>query len=317
MWLISILLFIIVLFACLMVCNSLYRRTLHYQSGHAHVLHMLQLQNDEYDLVNVGSTQASFGLDYTESEINADNWAAYPQYFSYDLALLKQYSKHIKRDAIVLLPISVMEFFCSASDTMKQAQHYYAIVDSKHLPYCNIRSYLSARYPLLFHPLWIRFIIRDIDWKFDGYAIEKECCTSEEAYIEDAKGYIQRWNRGFETSIPSTALTENQKQNIDKNIKVLREMTVYCKNKGWQPIFILLPATKYLTDCFTDTFIQECVISPIKEANADTPFLNYWGNKKYMSTQWYMNSLLLNVKGRKQMTRQVVEDVRRIVKVND
>lgn len=275
------------------------------------------MRKGKYDFINVGSTQALFGLDYTDCELSADNWAAYPQYFSYDLALLRQYSKHIKRGAIVLLPISVMEFFCSASDTIKQAQHYYDIVESKHLPYCDIRSYLSARYPLFRHPLWIRFIIRDINWKFEGYAIEKEHCTSEEAYIEDAKGYIQRWNRGFETSIPSTALTENQKQNIDKNIKALREITVYCKNKGWQPIFILLPTTKYLTDYFTDTFIQKCVISPIKAANADIPFLNYWGDKKYMSTQWYMNSMLLNANGRKLMTRQVVEDVRRIVKMND
>lgn len=313
----TVLLLIIYCLLVFLSCNRLYKNTIHYRMQHPYVRNMLSMRKqDKFDIVNVGSSQLVFGLDYSECDVRADNWAAYPQFFEYDYALFKQFAQHINRGAIVLLPVCVMEFFGNREIINNDKRRYYAIVSFKNLPEYEINKYLIDRYPLLRHPQWVKFILKDIKWEFDGYPIEKNPCATQQDYINDANGFINRWNKGFGTHIPSVDLTNRQKDNIQKNSKVLGEMARYCKKQGWNPVFLLLPATKYLTERFSDEFIQECVVSPVIAADADTPFINYWGRPEYMDTDWYMSSLFMNQKGRRLMTKQVVEDAIRIVHKN-
>ena len=317
MWIIVILL----LGACGIIVfhglNVLYKKTKHYKKQYARILHLMEMSHYErFDVINVGSSQIFFGLDYSRCTLRADNWAIYPQFFEFDYAILQQFSKQINRGAIVFLPICVMEFF-GGGDKVGNAADYYPIIDKKYLPYYDKSKYFDARLPLIRHPKWIKYIIRDISWSWEGYPIEQKPCVSPQEYQNDANGYIERWNNGFGTQIPDLSITDEQKRIIQKNIRALGDMARFCRKNGWYPIFLMLPATKYLTEKFTREFIDARVIANIKVADTSTPLLNYWGDARFMGDELYLSSFFMNKAGRRLMTQQVIKDAMRLINKND
>lgn len=297
--------------------NSLYRKTKHYSMQNTHVLHLLELDKSaRFEFVNVGSSQLLFGLDYSQLDVEADNWAAYPQYFDCDYAILKQFSRLIKRGAIVFLPVCIMEFFAGGGEG-NEINSYYSVIDRRNLPYCDLKLYYLNRYPILRRPQLIKYVFKDVDWSWNGYDVERNFCKNSIEYVKDANGFIERWNKGFNTSIPSLDLNIEQIANINRNTKVLGEMSEYCRRKGWHPIFLILPATKYLTDKFTKEFFEKNVIENLKAADECTPILNYWGNETFMGDDLYLNSFFMNKKGRLIMTSKVIEDATMIFNEHD
>ena len=297
--------------------NSLYKKTKHYAMQNTHVLHLLESDKSaRLDFVNVGSSQLLFGLDYSQLDVEADNWAAYPQFFDYDYAILKQFSRRIKRGAVVFLPVCVMEFFVER-EVKNVGKSYYSVIAIRNLPYCDLKSYYLTRYPILRHPQLIKYIFRDVNWAWKGYDVERNFCKTSIEYEKDANGFIARWNSGFNTNIPSLNLNTEQIANINRNAKVLGEMSEYCRRKGWHPIFLILPATKYLTDKFSKEFFEKNVIENLKAADECTPILNYWGNKTFMGDDLYLNSFFMNKKGRLIMTNKVILDAIKIINEHD
>ena len=311
------LLFLLVFYVFVgLILNRYYKRTNHYKAQHSHIIPLLDLKSDErFDIVNVGSSQPMFAFDYSvTNKLKGSNWAEYPQYFEFDLALLQQYAKHIKRGATVIIPVCVMEFFLGGGMVKSAVSRYYPVVYRKHLPCCEIKKYLAVRYPILRHPLLTKYLIHDNGWKWNGYEVEKKPCKNTEDYLKDAQGFRDRWNAGFKTEIPSLELSDEQKRNIEKNISIISSIVSLCNKKGWKPIICLLPATSYMTSLFTEEFIEKRVVENVRKAAFNVPFLNYWGDERYMDEKWYMNSFFMNDSGRKMMTTVILHDIKHLSK---
>ena len=301
-----IIIIVLVFLVLFLGVNEAYRRTNNYKNRYFRVSHLMNItDNDKFDVINLGSSQPFFGFDYSKiRHLHGYNFAVYPQYFEMDYAVLQQFANNVKKNGIVIICISLLNFFGGGK---VNANVYYPILKKKLIPGYNILSWLSYRFPLFFKPHFIRYVFKDSCPK--EYEIEAHPCFAEEQYEEDADGYIRRWNKGFGINIPSMEINVQNKLNFQKNIRVLQDMVSFCRANELKPVFVMLPTTEYLTSRFTDLFVDEYVIKLIRQAAKDIPFLNYFGKKQYMNQEWYMSSFFLNARGRCAMTETILNDI--------
>lgn len=78
----------------------------------------------------------------------------------------------------------------------------------------------------------------------------------------------------------------------------------------FKPIITILPVTDYLSSRFTDEFIQEYILRYINVANTvKAPVLNYLNDKRFTSSELYINSFFMNKKGRKIITKEIINNI--------
>ena len=304
--------YLILFFALILVffcANIAYKHTNHYKNRYHRVAHLQQIGKDElFDIVNLGSSQPFFGFDYSDiPSVKGANWAVYPQYFEMDYAVLQQFSNHIKKKGIVIITISLLNFFSGAENI--DGSKYYPILRNNLIFRFSWIDWLNCHLPLLFRPHYIMFVIKDLQRV--RYTIEDSPCVTEAEYEADADGYIKRWNQGFGIEIPSLKLSETNKMNFEKNMKLLKNMSLYCKQQGLRPVFVMLPTTDVLANRFTEEFVDQNVNDCMSKVLTDEPYLNYFGDKRYMQRDWYMTSFFLNKKGRREMTKIIFEDIKK------
>ena len=150
--------FIIVLFVLCLVgafsLNALYKRTNDYRNIFADTE---KFRNDDnipngLQLVNLGSNHPKFGFNYEGLNVKAMNWAVGPQSLEYDFAILRKECHHLADNAVVLIPICVLNFFLYRhpfGDHLK----YYSILPDKDIAFSFRSLSLYAIAELIFS-LW-------------------------------------------------------------------------------------------------------------------------------------------------------------------
>ena len=297
----------------LFVLNALYKRTNAFQNKFVDITKFQNLRDTaRFDVVNLGSNQPKFAIDYSGTGVKGMNWAIGPQTFQYDFALLKKYSKHLNADAHVIIPICPLNFF-SLYTQRNNLVKYYRILDDSEMPnYDAKQKFKEYTLPLIFHPRCVFRILRDA--KPDTRLTLVSNPMNEEQIAKDATFWIEGcWNPEFNINIANMQpLSENNKHSIEGNIRILSDMIQYCIDNGFKPVIAFLPVTKDLRDKFSASFIENHIMAYVNKAigKRDVTVLNYLDESSFQNKDYFINSFFFNAKGRKLFTAKVLEDLK-------
>ena len=291
----------------LFIANALYKRTNHYNNQFVDVRKYWDMSTFPKDLqvVNLGSNHPKFGFDYSETGLNAMNCAVGPQTLEYDFAILRKITPNLASGAIVIIPICLLKFFLYRQKSRSVHAKYYTFLSREDIVgYSKLEQIRLLKYPLIFNPRLLRFVIRDVP-KDTRLELTENPMKDTVALNKDADNWINCWNREFNISLPNPKLSKENESDISQNICILREMLEYCKLHNFKPIITILPVTKYLSSRFTDEFINEHILRYIVAANSvNAPVLNYLMDERFTAPELYINSFFMNRRGRRLFSQE-------------
>ena len=304
--------YIFILFALVifvLILNKLFKNTNFYKNKFIDTYKFKDIPKN-FEIVNLGSNQPKFAFDYSKVELSGMNWAVGPQSFEYDLKVLKNYHTSFKKKSKVIIPICPFSFFF-LHDKNKTAHHKYynflnpSLIDN----YSNVTKTLFIDYPIFTAKKQILRIIKDV--KPDNRLDLELNPMKDEEIKKDAQKWVDGWKKQFQISdLENVILSDENKNSIEKNIEILKEMIDFCIDKDYEPILLVLPATKELTSHFPDRFVQKYIMDYINQSNEkNIKFLNYWKDERFESEELYFNSFFMNKNGRLKFAAQVIEDL--------
>lgn len=309
---IFILALIIAGIALLFIANVMYKHTNHFNNLFVDVRKYwdMDLFPKNLQVVNLGSNHSKFGFDYSETGINAMNCAVGPQTFEYDFAILRKITPNLAIGARVLIPVCLLNFFLYRQKPRSIHVKYYTFLAKDDIvDYSKMEQIKLLKFPLIFNPRLLRYVLRDVE-KDTRLELTENPMKDAATLNKDADRWIGCWNREFDITLPTPNLSEENKSDIQQNIRILREMLEYCKMHSFKPIITILPVTDYLSSRFTDEFIQEHILRYINAANTvKAPVLNYLNDKRFTSSELYINSFFMNKKGRKIITKEIINNI--------
>lgn len=297
----------IVLVLSLLLLNKLYKNTNFYRNKFIDTDKFIDISKN-LEVINLGSNQPKFAFDYTHSKVLGMNWAVGPQTLEYDFRVLKNYHEYLKKDAKVIIAISPFQFFLDKYKNDAANHKYYKFIEPSSIDgFSNIKKAMYIDFPLLTAKKQILRIIKDIpaDTRLE---LQTNLLNSEQIK-QDAQRWVDGWKEQFAIKdIQNIILTDENKTNIEKNIKLLINMIAFCKEKEFEPVLLVLPVTKELSSLFPDQFFQKYVLDPIVEAKGEnTKLLNYWKDERFEVSVNYIDSFLMNKVGRDKFTKVVLE----------
>ena len=308
-----LLIIILFLIAFAFLLNALYKRTNSFRNQFVDVRKFAIKGGigDNLEIVNLGSNHPKFGFDYSGIDVKGENWAVGPQTLEYDFSILRINVSHLAPGAVVVIPICLLKMFLYRQEGRAIHVKYYSCLPAKDIVgYSWLEKLNKYCLPLFFHPGALRSLIRDVK-KDERLLLEENPLKTEEALNKDADHWIDIWNKEFNIQLPTPTLSQNNRNGIIQNVRILGEMIEYCYSKGLKPVVTILPVTNYLRSRLTEEFVENHILGYIKDANkAGAPVLNYLSDERFTDSALYINSFFFNSKGRKAFTKQFVEDLK-------
>lgn len=294
------------------ILNALYKRTNDYRNIFADTE---KFRNDDsipngLQLVNLGSNHPKFGFHYDGLNVKAMNWAVGPQSLEYDFAILRKECHHLADNAVVLIPICVLEMFLYRHPFGEHLKYYGILPKDDIVGYTQKTKNTHIDYPLLFHPKKIKRLIKDVPAVTNNLLIDTNP-MNETQLKADADFWINCWNREFDIDINNLVLSDINKTNIKRNIHLLNEMIQFCLDRKLRPVICILPVTDYLGSRFSEDFVKNQILAYVNEANTQKcPVLNHLKDSRFTDSSLYINSFFFNLQGRKQFTKMIIEELK-------
>lgn len=270
-----------------------------------------------FDLVNLGSSSAKWAFDFSEFDIKAMNWAQQPQTLLEDYNLLRHFHSILKQGGFVLITIMPFTSLNKSTGLMDAIKYVKFNLHGEPIqPYMFNKAQLYANYPILFKKQAIKALIKYFlgrDKKI-GERPETQLDLnpmSKEELERDAKRWIDGWKRQFGISDFEAPLTKENEEGRAYRIKLMQTLIDFCTERGYKPVYIILPVTEYLAKYFTPKFEETYIYSYLKEVNRDVLTLDYSKDKEFrFNDDLFFNSFFLNKKGRTLFTRRVLKDLK-------
>lgn len=296
----------------LFVANAIYKRTNHFNNQFVDVRKYWDMTTfpNNLQVVNLGSNHPKFGFDYSETGIRAVNCAVGPQTLEYDFAILRKITPYLTKDAFVIIPICLLKLFLYRQKSRSTHAKYYTFLTKDDIVgYSKMEQIKLLKFPLIFNPRLLRYVLCDVK-KDTRLELTENPMKDAASLNKDADRWIDCWNREFDITLPTPILSGENKNDIQQNIRILREMLEYCKMHNFKPIITILPVTDYLSSRFTDEFVQEHILRYINAANSvKAPVLNYLNDERFTASELYINSFFMNKKGRKMFTKEIINRI--------
>jgi hypothetical protein len=263
----------------------------------------------DIEIVNLGSSQPKFAFDYTNTGMIGMNWAVQPQTFEYDFFVLKKFHVHLKKKAFVLIPVCPFNFFLYRYSEDSRYYKYYTFLEPKQIiDYSPLTKRFQIDYPILTAKHNLIRLIKDVPAD-RCLEIDYNPMNGKELQ-EHAVDFVQKyWLSFFHfDDLENIYISEKIGESIEKNIVILHDMVDFCLNQNYHPVIMTLPTSKEMTNLIPQSFIDKYVMKNIYRSNTQgVPVLDYWGDKRFMMQELYLDSYVFNKKGREIFTHNVVE----------
>ena len=305
----------------LFLANRLYKHTNHYRNQfvdmykftgeHPSQAFTVPIPHN-LDVINLGSNHPKFAFDYTNTGVSGYNMAVGPQTFEYDFMVLQKYHSFLRRNGVVIIPVCPLNFFLSKYKSSNCIVKYYGTFDDSMIPDFDAnQKKREYQYPLIYHPKRAKFLIKDV--KVDTRIELTSNPMTELQLVADGKMWVEKcWNPEFDIDIQHMKpLSEENKQAIDFNIKMVRQMIEFCLERGYKPVIAYLPVTNYLSSQFPEDFFDVYVKPFVSRAieGYDIPQYDYFRDSRFTDAKLYINSFFMNRVGASIFTKQIILDM--------
>lgn len=260
---------------------------------------------NELEIINLGSSHGLNGFNYSDLGVNGFNMALAAQGFYYDYRILMQFSKHLKKDAVVLLPISYFSPYQKYEGSKFESfnMRYYRFLNPEYIRFFNAVDYLRYKqFPVLFAGEHIKYIFSDRntvhgDWE----AIDYNKFGNEKIATEGETRANHHIDNIINVGIDNKEIALNE----------LKKAIEYCVENGFKPVLVTTPLHFEYKKHYDEIFLNE-FMTDINNIQKDYPGLLYLDYSEFMSreTELFMDSDHLNVNGRKVFTKSIIEDLK-------
>ena len=276
-------------------------------------------EHDErnFDVVNLGSSGGRWAYDWQGVGVKGMNWANQPQTLIDDFRLLKNFHSILRKNGVVIItimPFTGLNKETGVMDTFKYlGTLYWDVV--KDMPYLDQAERLR-NYPILFGMPAIKAAIkhllgREAKTSDCRETVEKNPMSPEELE-KDAEVWMSGWARQFGIADFEASLTDKNKIGREIRVGVMREMVDFIMERGYRPIWLLPPVTRYLGKYFTPMFREVYIDGFLREVGRNVPLMDYMTDPEFQDVNLYFNSFFLNAMGRRNFTKRVVQDLQLI-----
>lgn len=266
---------------------------------------------DHLQLVSIGTSQAHFALDFSDSEIPAFNMAVYLNPFTYCKLLLEKYQKKIAPGASILITLEYPIFLCGdvKGTTMENALQYSKILFGRDP---NVPMIQQCIYRILPDYFW-----SNADFSWFRY-LEQRNRRINHYKTWELEGIIRDlvkdgWEKttGCENLLLlGTPVSEYHNSKMQKIIYDIVDLIGYCRSKGWIPLLVSLPFSKFfnsrIPEPFKEYYFYQCINEIMKRTGCG--WLDYSRDERMEDINYYLNVWFLNERGRKRFTRIVLDE---------
>lgn len=138
--------------------------------------------------------------------------------------------------------------------------------------------------------------------------------VTPEAFRQSVEMLLKGWREEFDITDFAAPLSERNRQTFEQKVKVLREGLEMCLKKGWRPILVMPPVSRYYDAVFTDKVWRQYVDDFVAAAHVDgVPYWDYSRDERFRDDSNFFNSLMMSRKGAAAFTTELL----RRVKVNE
>lgn len=315
------------LFKYATLCPVLYR-TAWYKSMYVDAGHELYPGNywyrehgeRNYAVVNLGSSSGKWAFDYAAAGVKGMNWAQQPQTLVEDYNLLRNFHSILRRGGYVL--ITVMPFTGLNKRTgLMDAMKYLKLGAHEPIePYMLEEARKYEEYPCLFKKQALKALLRYVTRREHTPApapavdLENNPMGPDEL-AANARSFVDGWKRQFGIRDWEGPLTPRNQEGRAFRVGLMRELVDFCTERGYTPVYVIPPVTRYLGQYYTERFEELYVYGFLREVGREVRLLDYSKVPELQDESLYFNSFFLNRRGRCQFTRRVMGDLGLLVEL--
>ncbi|WP_240035381.1 hypothetical protein [Neobacillus notoginsengisoli] len=250
------------------------------------------------DIINLGASHSMYGYYFKPTGLSHLDLALPAQTIQYDFKLLKEYGKYLKPGGVVIVSISQITF---ANSEAKHIGNYYKVLDRNEIEPFNLIDYYSYLYlpgtnSERFHSA-LAGKLKNFKW------------NSHQPWANNGKNYSGRKYTKIEKQYQEAV----ENNNIERNVKQLREIVDYCSEKGYQVILTMEPVHQSYLEYFNEEVMNRLVFQYLKALKLDVPFLNYMSDQRFVNKkEYFIDPDHLNREGRKMFSWIVYEDLKKM-----
>lgn len=277
-----------------------------------------KLPANSIDIVTLGSSHGKYGIKFDKE--NQMNLALEQQGFYYGLKLLEKYEPKLKKGTIIIIPISIFNFY-ETNDFSKDEtyKNYINLLEKKAImkELKNSEYFFTKNFSIAYPPAriieTIAYLLKETIKK--NYICYDDNIRGEKltrAAIKTAVGHTQ--NLKLEKK-----LVKEYQENAMKSLNSILEI---CKTKKYKPIFIITPYWhEYIDELrkIKNNIFEDEIYIKIREVEKKQKkeyiFLDYSNDKRFKNNvEFFMDDDHLNEKGAEYFTNILLKDIEKEIK---
>jgi len=255
---------------------------------------------ETFDYVNVGSSTGKYGFDWDACGVKGINLASAPQALASDFKLLKRFRAAFNPGATIVFPLCPFTSVLPHYKDPNQFCKYYGLLPDGEIEYWTPQRGMG-------YARWIEQI--------GGYGklpddpeLLRDAPPPAAQMQSSAEGFMRGWKREFAFDDFNAPLTAENRKSLAVVVALLKDVIAWCKAEGLKPVLVVPPCSKYYDAMWTDAFTKAYVLDFVKAADpkGEVPFYNLLKEPIFRDDAFYANSLMLNAKGRKVFTAELL-----------
>lgn len=289
--------------------NNKIRKSNWYHNRFPHLREFERLEQGA-DIICIGSVPAKNAIDFNSvSNVKGYNLAIGPETIFYDFQVLKNYHSYLREGGIVLFVLCPFTFL----------KDYYRNEFGSQF-YLNIRYY----------PVLHRAMIDNFDYKLYHKWVEEPLLIGKDAWkrlikdspqnramyhetnpdtkeqsVQICKERVKNWMREFRMNdLNPEHIPQETEAAIQGNINIFKQMKAFAEERGYHPVIIIPPFPSEMTELLPENLVEHTLFEPVKQTGI--PYFSYYGMDEWLSRDLYYHGFLLNAKGRKMLTNDIM-----------
>ena len=264
------------------------------------ILRLKTFQGRDCDFCNVGSNTGLYGFDWKSAGVNGANFATGPQSLVQGFVLLDRFADRLAKGCTVFIPISPFSSISSPDRYGPERQY-------------KIYPFMEGKDIYLWTPERAAAVEKAVaaaaaKWTGGDFRLlEPDRKVAPDAFRQSVESLLACWRRNFEIADFAAPISERNRAAFAANVEVFRKGLAMCRARGWRPIVVLPPVTRYYDAVFTDKVWRQYVDDFVAAAHVEgVPYWDYSRDERFRDEANFRNSLMLNRRGSALFTKELV-----------
>ena len=225
--------------------------------------------------------------------------------------MLKQFSPHFKKNALVILMIEYPEILQRNGNDDFSIASYYRLLDKQNIDDYSFKNYIVFKvFPILSAKRNIWKIFDDIK-ENEMYILTHPKMAKPSLPGDEVVKYRAEWRYN------SWRQAQDEEKGFEENFADISKMIDFCLEHEFRPVLVATPLMKTLTDHFDkdETFMNyyNRFTDGLLKKYPGLQFFNYSHDEEFQSNLLLFGDAVehLNTTGAEKFTRKVVEDFKK------